>query len=85
LNQKCCIIVDTYDEHKKGKGVMMQGLATVLISGKGNNKEYSRLKDLVESITGWKLDNWRVGKAGEERVNAIIVFEPSKVVVIGTI
>jgi nitroimidazol reductase NimA-like FMN-containing flavoprotein (pyridoxamine 5'-phosphate oxidase superfamily) len=85
LNQKCCIIVDVNDEHKKGKGVMLQGLATILASASGNNEEYSLRKELVESITGWKLDKWQIGKGGEERVDAIIVFRPSRVVVIGTI
>lgn len=64
---------------------MLQGLATSTIATK-DNIEYIRLKNMIESMTGWKLDSWGVGKGGEAKVDAIIVFRPSKAaVVIGII
>jgi Pyridoxamine 5'-phosphate oxidase len=77
-NQKCCIIVDVYD-NEKGKGVMLQGPVTVTKS------QFENHKQLVESATGWKLHEWDVGKIGEQKVDLIIVFKPQRWVVIGTL
>lgn len=79
LNQKCCILVDVL-ENEKGRGVMLQGSAAVT---KGN--QFEILKRLVESTTGWKLDNWNIGKIGEQEVDIIIVFRPHRWVVIGNL
>jgi nitroimidazol reductase NimA-like FMN-containing flavoprotein (pyridoxamine 5'-phosphate oxidase superfamily) len=79
LNQKCCILVDVY-ENEKGKGVMLQGS---VITTRGH--EFEKLKQLVESTTGWNLDKWKVGKFGEQRVDVIIVFRPKRGVLIGSL
>lgn len=70
LNQKCCILVDVY-ENKKGKGVMSQGSATAT---KGH--QFEALKQLVESASGWKLDTWKVGRIGKQKVDVIVVLDP---------
>jgi nitroimidazol reductase NimA-like FMN-containing flavoprotein (pyridoxamine 5'-phosphate oxidase superfamily) len=79
LNQKCCILVDVY-ENEKGRGVMLQGsvIATTV-------HDFENLKQLVESTTGWNLDKWKVGKFGEQRVDIIIVFRLQRWVVIGNL
>jgi nitroimidazol reductase NimA-like FMN-containing flavoprotein (pyridoxamine 5'-phosphate oxidase superfamily) len=79
LNQKCCILVDVY-ENEKGKGVMLQGSA---VATKGHY--FEKLKQFVESATGWKLDKWKVGKSGEQKVDMILIFTPQRWVVIGNL
>lgn len=79
LNQKCCILVDVC-ENEKGKGVMLQGLA---VATKGH--KFEKLRQLVELATGWKLDEWKVGKNGEQSVDIIVVFRPQRWVVIGNL
>lgn len=79
LNQKCCILVDVY-ENEKGKGVMLQGPA---VATKGHR--FEKLKRLVESATDWKLDKWKVGKSGEQKVDIILVFTPQRWVVFGNL
>lgn len=59
---------------------MLQGSA---IATKGH--QFETLKQLVESATGWKLDTWKVGKIGEQKVDIIIVFRPQRWVVIGNL
>jgi hypothetical protein len=71
--------VDVY-ENEKGKGVMLQGS---VITTRGH--EFEKLKQLVESTTGWNLDKWKVGKFGEQRVDVIIVFRPKRWVLIGSL
>lgn len=74
------MIVDTYED-RKGEGVMIQGEAKIAI---GN--EFLTLKTKLEKLSGWALNNWRVGTPPRDRVDAIIMIE-SKVtpVVIGSI
>lgn len=63
----------------KGKGVMLQGSAT---STKGH--QFEALKQL-ESASGWKLDTWKVGRIGKQKVDVIVVFRPQRLVVIGNL
>lgn len=67
-------------ENEKGKGVMLQGLA---VATKGH--KFEKLRQLVELATGWKLDEWKVGKNGEQSVDIIVVFRPQRWVVIGNL
>lgn len=76
-NEKCCVIVDTY-KRGKGKGVMLQGSGKLAI-----DKEFLKTKKLVEHATLWKLNRWRVGPAGKDRVDTVIVFKPTRVVCFG--
>jgi hypothetical protein len=59
---------------------MLQGLA---VATKGH--KFEKLKQLVESATGWKLDEWKVGKNGEQNVDIIVVFRPQRWVVLGNL
>ena len=74
---KSCVIVDTY-ENGAGRSVMLQGFAHVAIG-----KEFSRLKPVVESISGWHLDKWELGRPPRSKVDAIIEFTPRRVAIIG--
>ncbi len=76
-DRRCCIIVDVY-QNRIGRGVMLQGVTTLF-----EGQEFRSSKNTVESLTGWHLDKWRVGKRGRDRVDIIIEFKPSKVVRIG--
>jgi nitroimidazol reductase NimA-like FMN-containing flavoprotein (pyridoxamine 5'-phosphate oxidase superfamily) len=74
---KCCVLVDL--ERKRGaKGVMLAGRAKVV-----TGKSFARLKSVVESVSGWHLDEWELGPKPRDRVDAFIVFAPEKSSVIG--
>ena len=75
-NSKSCVLVDTY-ERGIGRGVLLQGFATLEIEG------YSRLKPMIELLTGWHLENWELGNPPKNKVDAIIQFEPLKIAIIG--
>lgn len=77
--RKCCVIVDEYRK-RIGRGVMLQGTARVC-----KRSEFPRLKRLLESLTGWRLDNWRVGQTTDHKVDTILVFKPQKVSIIGRV
>lgn len=79
-NSKCCVIVDTY-ENRKGKGVMIQGEVKIAIGD-----DFLALKKKLEKLSGWALNNWRVGTPPRDRVDAIISIK-SKVsaIVIGSV
>lgn len=72
-NPRSCVIVDVPRE-EDAPGVMLQGTARPTKAD-----EFHRLKEEVESRTGWDLGRWRVGDLPRERVTTILVFEPQKV------
>jgi len=68
-NPKCCVIVDTY-ANRKGRGILVQGKARVAFG-----KHYCKLKSKIEKLTGWKLDNWRLGDPPKDKVDTIIQID----------
>lgn len=76
-NRKCCLIVDVYEEGE-GRGVMLQGLGKLAVG-----RDFLHAKQFMESSTDWKLDKWRVGPPGKDRVDTIIVFNPTRRIAIG--
>lgn len=78
-NPRCCVLVDK--ERKTGaKGVMLRGTAKV-----HSGQAFLKLKDYVESISGWHLERWEVGPPPRNRVDSFLVFTPEKISIIGRI
>jgi len=70
------MIVDTY-EGGLGKGVMIQGMAHIALE-----EEYLELKEKIERISKWNLSSWSIDGLP---VDAIIKFNPERIVIIGTL
>lgn len=75
-NPRSCIIVDTYQEGV-GRGVMLQGTAYVALGD-----EFKKLKDIIERVSHWNLASWSING---RPVDAIIRFNPERIVVIGNL
>jgi nitroimidazol reductase NimA-like FMN-containing flavoprotein (pyridoxamine 5'-phosphate oxidase superfamily) len=82
-NPKACVTVDTLNSaHPElpAAGLTLQGKARLV-----KEPAYSKLKVEIERLSGWRLDDWRIGS---KRINgkppdSIIVFTPSSVAEFG--
>jgi|FaiFalFF_MnMetaG_3_1042247.scaffolds.fasta_scaffold08547_3 nitroimidazol reductase NimA-like FMN-containing flavoprotein (pyridoxamine 5'-phosphate oxidase superfamily) len=73
-NPKCCVLVHIM-ERGRGKGLMIQGTATLL-----GGMLYEQLKDKIEKSAGWHLERWDIGGHKPDTFLKII---PTKIAEIG--